>query len=246
MPAKKKALNFEQLLSMLFRAHPFHGMSPGDRLPEFVDCYIEMPEDSPVKLELDKISGHLRIDRPHLYSSLCPIAYGFIPRTYCGKLVGELCSSRTGLVNVYGDGDPLDICVLTDRNLPQCDMVLPVRPIGGFRMVDHGKADDKIIAVLENDLTYGDYTDISQVPKKLLEKLRHYFLSYKRPPGAATSVEVQIPEDYGRDGAIEVINASLADYDDEYGSPKDRLMQLKNLLSVELKKPTKRKPRKRA
>lgn len=232
-----KGQQFEALLSMLFRAHPFHGISPGEHAPAIVKCFIEMPENSPVKLELDKHSGHLFVDRPQLYSSLCPHPYGFIPQTYCGPRVAELCARRTGRKRIEGDGDPLDICVLTERDLPQSDMLLLARPIGGLRMVDHGKADDKIIAVLLNDLTFGSLTDISEMPEPLLKKLWHYFLSYKRGPEEKISRAVQIHGKYGREESFDVIRRSIDDYHEKYGSPKSRLHQLKMLLADELELP---------
>ena len=69
---------------------------PGDDSPEIVNAYIEIVPTDAVKYELDKASGHLRIDRPQRFSSLCPTLYGFIPQTFCGEQVGELCAERTG------------------------------------------------------------------------------------------------------------------------------------------------------
>ena len=62
-----------------------------------------------------------------------------------------LCAERTGREGIVGDGDPLDICVLSERPIAHGDILLQAVPIGGMRMIDGNEADDKIIAVLKND-----------------------------------------------------------------------------------------------
>ena len=137
------------LLAKLFQAHPWHGVAPGPDAPEIVNAYLEIVPTDAVKYELDKLSGHLRVDRPQRFSSMCPSPYGFIPQTYCGPSVAALCQSCTGREGIRGDGDPLDICVLTERPAAHGDFIVRAVPIGGLRMIDGDEADDKIIAVLE-------------------------------------------------------------------------------------------------
>ena len=96
------------LFKLLFQAHPWHGVSPGEDAPEAVNAYIEIVPTDVVKYELDKPSGHLRVDRPQRFSSMCPSLYGFIPQTYCGDEVAALCAQRVGLTGIKGDGDPMD------------------------------------------------------------------------------------------------------------------------------------------
>jgi len=199
----------------LLQAHPWHGISPGESAPESVNAFIEIVPTDAVKYELDKESGHLRIDRPQRFSSLCPSPYGFIPQTFCGKEVGLLCGARAGLEEIYGDGDPMDICVLTEKSLAHGNFLMTARPIGGLLMIDGHEADDKIIAVLESDLAYGHFKDISDCPKSLIDRLRHYFLSYKQLPQEAPR-RVEIIEVYNRVAAMEVISASLKDYRKRY------------------------------
>ncbi len=199
----------------LFQAHPWHGVSPGEHAPEAINAYIEIVPTDAVKYELDKTSGHLRVDRPQRFSSMCPTLYGFIPQSYCGGLVGELCSERTGVPGIKGDGDPMDICVLTEKTFAQGSFFLTAKPIGGFRMIDGQQADDKVIAVLVADLAYGHLEDISDCPAALIERLRHYFLSYKQLPGDAPR-RVEIASTYDRNEAFEVINRSLRDYLNEF------------------------------
>lgn len=219
----------EKLLSLLFKAHPWHGISVGPDAPDKVVAYIEIVPADTVKYELDKHSGELKLDRPQRYSSLCPSLYGFIPQTYCGELVGARCAERTGLQGVEGDGDPLDVCVLSERGFTHASFLLRAHPIGGLRMVDGNQADDKIVAVLEGDLAYGAMRELGDAPRPLIERLRHYFLTYKQIPGDAPR-QVSIPEIYGREEACEVIRRSQADYRSHFGEPASRLDQLRALL----------------
>ena len=82
-------------------------------------------------------------------------------------------------------------------------------------MVDRGEADDKIIAILDNDEFWKNATDITEMSSALLERLRHYFETYKRVPGHER--DVKITEIYGKDHAHKVVNASMNDYEEHYG-----------------------------
>ena len=196
----------------LFQAHPWHGVSPGANAPAMVNAYIEIVPTDAVKYELDKASGHLRVDRPQRFSSMCPTLYGFIPQTYCGDQVAQLSGDRTGTANIEGDGDPMDICVLTEKTFAHGSFFLLAKPIGGLRMIDGSQADDKIIAILDSDLAYGHITEISECPAALIDRLKHYFLSYKQLPGDAPR-RVEIADVYGRAEAHDVITRSMRDYD---------------------------------
>jgi inorganic pyrophosphatase len=219
----------DELLAVLFQAHPWHGVSPGADAPATVNAFIEIVPTDVVKYELDKATGHLRVDRPQRFSSLCPMPYGFIPQTYCGDRVGELCSSRVGIPGIKGDGDPMDICVLTEKTFMQGNFFVRARPIGGLRMIDGQEADDKIIAVLESDIAYGHIEDIKECPPGLVDRLRHYFLSYKQLPNEAPR-RVEIADVYDRTEASEVITRSFDDYRARYGAPEERVGQLRRLL----------------
>jgi inorganic pyrophosphatase len=227
MAGRDAALN--ELFAVLFQAHPWHGVSPGKDAPATINAFIEIVPTDAVKYELDKATGHLRVDRPQRFSSLCPMPYGFIPQTYCGDGVGELCSERVGRSGIRGDGDPMDICVLTEKSFSQGNFFVRARPIGGLRMIDGMEADDKIIAVLESDIAYGHIENITQCPPGLVERLKHYFLSYKQLPNEAPR-HVEIAEVYDRAEAGTVIARSLTDYRARFGNPEDRLGQLRNLL----------------
>ena len=228
MSAHDDALH--ELFAVLFQAHPWHGVAPRNEAePDTFNVYVEIVPTDVVKYELDKPTGHLRLDRPQRFSSLCPTPYGFIPQTFCGDRVGALCSARTGVPGIKGDGDPMDICVLTEKTIAQGNFFVRAKPIGGFRMIDGDEADDKIIAVLESDVAFGEVRELSEVPQGLVDRLKHYFLSYKQLPNDAPR-RVEIAETYGREDALEAITCSIQDYRTRYGEPENRISELRRLL----------------
>ncbi len=190
--------------------HPWHGVDIGANAPDIVTTYIEITPSDTVKYEIDKASGILKVDRPQLYSNVVPALYGFLPQTYCHDEVAALCMAQTGLTGIEGDGDPLDILVLTEHRIAQGNILVQAIPIGGFRMIDKNQADDKIIAVLQQDSMYAHFSDINQLPEGIVNRIKHYFLTYKRSPEGTQPVE--IPQVYGREAALQVINASRRDY----------------------------------
>jgi inorganic pyrophosphatase len=201
---------------VLHRPHPWHGVSLGQDAPAIVTAYVEIVPTDTVKYELDKATGYLKVDRPQKFSSTCPTLYGFLPRTYCGRNVAEFCMERTERTGLVGDGDPMDVCVLTEKSIPRGDILLRAIPIGGLRMIDGGEVDDKIIAVLEIDLVYGETRDIEALPRTLVDRMRHYFLTYKDVPGSEHRT-CEITHVYGREEAYEVIRRSQVDYQARFG-----------------------------
>src|SRR5262245_20875009 len=193
-----------------FRAHPWHGLEPGPEPPGLVTAFIEITPFDLVKYEVDKPSGYLRVDRPQRTSALPPTLYGFIPRTYCGDRVRDLMPGAT-----RGDGDPLDVCVISERPIARAEVIVAARVVGGLPMLDTGEADDKIVAVLQHDLVWGDVNDVAELPGAIVARLRHYLATYKTLPGEPGRVEVGAP--YGREHALRVITAALQDYAVEFG-----------------------------
>lgn len=198
-----------------YKLHPWHGIEIGPGAPELVTAYIEITPSDTVKYEMDKTSGILKVDRPQLYSNVVPALYGFIPQTYCKEEVAEICRKQTGLhEGIEGDGDPLDILVLTEHRIVHGDILVQAIPIGGLKMIDDHQADDKIIAVLKQDGTYTKWNDLFELPESIIERLKHYFLTYKLAPGSVQPVE--IPLIYGKKEALEVIEASRRDYEKHF------------------------------
>lgn len=211
-----------KLAGLRYKSHPWHGVFIGDSAPDVVTTFIEVVPTDTVKYEVDKSTGYLKVDRPQKYSNVLPALYGFIPQTFAGASVAEYCSSKTGLENIVGDGDPMDICVLTERNITHGDILLQAIPIGGFRMIDGGEADDKIIAIMKGDEIYQDWHDIADCPESLVTRLKHYFLTYKDMPGQETPRCV-ITHIYNREEALEVIRRSRADYIRTFGRLEHKL-----------------------
>ncbi len=194
-----------------FRPHPWHGLDPGSDAPGLVRAYIEITPFDLVKYEVDKVTGYLHVDRPQRTSSLPPTLYGFVPRTYCGGRVARLAGVERG------DGDPLDICVLSERPVDRADVLVRAKVIGGLRMVEGGEADDKIVAVLENDPAWARVEELAALPVALVERLSHYFLTYKGIPGSPNPVRVD--GTYARAHAHAVVRAALEDYAEEAARP---------------------------
>ena len=214
-----------ELLGLLLKAHPWHGVSIGPDAPGVVTAYVEIVPTDTVKYEIDKASGHLKVDRPQQFSNVCPTLYGFIPQTFCGQRVAELSQEKTGLPTVEGDGDPLDICILAENAFSHGDFLLQAVPVGGLRLIDRNQADDKIIAVLKGDVAFGDWREISDVPEALVERLKHYFLTYKRPPEAERS-SIEITHVYGSGEARDVIERSRDDYRSRFPQLEHRLLEV--------------------
>jgi len=193
-----------------WRPHPWHGLDVGPEPPRRLNAYIEITPFDLVKYEVDKATGYLRVDRPQRTSSQPPALYGFVPRTYCGRRVGALSPLAR-----HGDGDPLDICVISERPVNRSEVILTAKVLGGIQMVDGGEADDKIIAVLANDNIWGGAETLAEVPHVLIERLRHYFSTYKLIPGKESDINAEVI--YDVEHALKVVEASMADYAEEYG-----------------------------
>ena len=174
-----------------------------------MNVFVEITPFDLVKYEVDKASGYLKVDRAQRTSSLPPSIYGFIPQTYAGHSVAALMPGATG-----GDLDPLDICVLSERPISRAEVLLHASVVGGLPMLDAGQADDKILAVLEGDPLYGQIKELSDLPGVLVDRLIHYFSTYKLPRSGDHRVSVGDP--YDRQHAEAVIAAALSDYSREF------------------------------
>jgi inorganic pyrophosphatase len=192
-----------------FRPHPWHGLEAGPEPPEVLNAFIEITPFDMMKYEIDKVSGYLRVDRPLRSSAQHPALYGFVPRTYCGDRVARLAPAAK-----RGDGDPIDICVLSERAIARTEIIIRCRVIGGLQMIDRGEADDKLISVLDGDYMWGAARDITDVPSVLVERLQHYFLTYKLVPGERA--QAKITSVYGRNHALKVVRAAMDDYDAKF------------------------------
>lgn len=191
------------------RPHPWHGIKIGENSPKIVKAYIEITPNDSIKYEICKESGYLKVDRPQKFSSLPPTLYGFVPQTYSAERTASLSS-----IAKQGDGDPVDICVLSELPIQKADIIMDVRIIGGIRLIDSGEVDDKLIAVLNVDPFYEKVTDISQVNPVVIDRIKHYFLSYKSIPGEPVKTKIECI--YNCEEAFKVIEAGVEDYTNHF------------------------------
>jgi inorganic pyrophosphatase len=173
--------------------HPWHEVATGLNPPDQINAIIEIPKGSRAKYEIDKDSGLIKLDRVIYASMYYPLNYGFIPQT-----LGE-------------DHDPLDIVVLTQvAVVPGC--LIPSKVIGVMQMIDRGEADDKIIAVAEQDPSVSHISDVKDLPDYLLAELKHFFENYK----SLENKKVIVDEFLSKPKAEEIIKASIERYHKEF------------------------------
>src|SRR5690606_14685961 len=117
---------------------------------------------------------------------------GFIPKTYCD------------------DGDPLDILVLSSENILPMTLV-EAKVIGAMKMIDGGEGDDKLIAVLIDDMSVAHYSDISELPEYTLKEIRQFFAEYK----ALENKKVEITDFVGAAAARDIMKQAMVDYTEQ-------------------------------
>jgi inorganic pyrophosphatase len=173
--------------------HPWHEVSTGENPPYNVNAIIEIPRGSRAKYEIDKASGLIKLDRVIYASMYYPLNYGFIPQT-----LGD-------------DHDPLDIVVLTQVTVvPRC--LISAKVIGVMQMIDHGEADDKIIAVAQTDQSVSHISDVADLPQHLVEELRHFFENYK----TLEKKKVVVDEFKPREEAYRIIDKGIRLYNEMF------------------------------
>jgi len=177
--------------------NPWHDVELGSEVPEIFPAIIEVPKGSKTKYELDKATGMIRVDRI-LYSSVqYPANYGFIPRTYCE------------------DHDPLDVLVLGQEPVAPLS-IMRAKPIGLMKMLDHGEADDKIIAVHADDPEYAHYESIDELPPHRMTEVKRFFEDYK----VLEEKNVVVEDFFSKMEALKAIMASMTLYQKEFANKK--------------------------
>lgn len=177
--------------------HPWHSVDPGENAPRIVNAVIEIPQGSRQKYEIDKPSGLLKLDRVIYSSFYYPVNYGFIPQSY------------------GGDKDPLDILVISSVSIqPLC--LVQAKVIGVMQMIDGGDADDKIIAVANNDPGVTYINNIEEMPKHFFSELRQFFEEYKKLENKTVSVN----EFQDKATALKIIEEAIRFYKESFGEKK--------------------------
>jgi inorganic pyrophosphatase len=124
------------------------------------DVTIEIPKGQRNKYEVDHETGRVKLDR-YLYSPMAyPADYGFIEDS-----LGE-------------DGDPLDALVLLPLSVFP-GVLITVRPVAMFKMVDEAGGDDKVLCVPAGDKRWDHIQDLADVPSHELASIKHFFMHYK-------------------------------------------------------------------
>ena len=135
----------------------------GKSLPNDFNVVIEIPMHAdPVKYEVDKESGAIFVDRFMSTAMHYPCNYGYIPHT------------------IAGDGDPVDVLVVSQFALPP-GVVVRCRPIGMLAMTDEAGEDAKVLAVPVDKLTpmYHSIQSHRDFPQITLDQISHFFEHYK-------------------------------------------------------------------
>ena len=154
-----------------------------------VDALIEIPLGSKNKYELDKATGRIRLDRVLYAAMIYPAEYGIIENT------------------LAPDGDALDILVIcSDPTFPGC--TVPARVLGYLDMVDGGKLDYKLIAVVDCDPRYDSIRELEDLSPFVLKEIANFFANYKVLQG----IKVDVGEFHGKEAAMAVIEACRKAY----------------------------------
>lgn len=145
----------------------------GEKAPELVNVFIEIPMGSNIKYEYDPEDEVVKLDRILYTSEVYPFNYGFVPTT-----MGE-------------DGDPIDILVISNQPFA-IGTVVEARPIGIIEMKDEEGTDTKVVAVPKEkvDPTFKGVEDLADLPEAVRKKIVHFFETYKTlEPGKWVKIE---------------------------------------------------------
>lgn len=164
-------------------------LTAGKNPPEEINVFVEIPQGSSVKYELDKKSGIIFVDRFTYTAMAYPFNYGFIPETKAE------------------DGDPVDVLVISTHPVHP-GTVIPARPIGMLQMEDEAGIDTKILAlpIKKVDPFYENIDDVSQLPSSIKNLIKHFFEHYKElEPGKWVKTRNFLE----KEKALEIIRQSL-------------------------------------
>lgn len=171
-------------------------VTPGSKVPEAFNVIIEIPMNGdPIKYEVDKASGCVFVDRFMNTAMHYPTNYGYVPKT------------------IAGDGDPVDVLVITPVPLPP-GVVVPCRALGILKMEDEGGVDGKVIAVPTAKILplYAKIESLEDLPEIQLLQIKHFFEHYKDLDAGKW---VKVLGWDGKEAAHQEITDGIAAYDKE-------------------------------
>ncbi|CAN5412811.1 hypothetical protein BH23BAC3_BH23BAC3_16780 [soil metagenome] len=190
---QNRPTNSNSIDPVVGEAHYISGYEPFNA-DSLVNVVIEIPTGTDAKWEVEKENGHIAWEmldgEPRVINYIgYPGNYGMVPKT------------------LAGDGDTIDVLVLgapIDRG-----MIAETRVIGVLEMLDDGKQDDKLIAVL-TDTHFGrvhNMDDLDQYFPGVSTIIELWFDHYKGP---GNNVEILGLRDVDR--AREILGESIERY----------------------------------
>ncbi|MDZ7744874.1 MAG: inorganic diphosphatase [Candidatus Saccharibacteria bacterium] len=135
-------------------------VSYGDDAPNVVNVIIEIQKGSRNKIEVDKDTGRLFLDRVNGTLLGYPADYGYVPDTLCD------------------DDDPLDALLIIDESVPH-GVVVPSRPIGVLYFEDDGEMDEKLICVPADDISKDHIKTLDDLGEAFKKNIEHFYSHYK-------------------------------------------------------------------
>ena len=138
-------------------------VTPGSKVPDAFNVIIEIPMNAdPIKYEVDKETGAIFVDRFMSTAMHYPTNYGYVPKT------------------IAGDGDPVDVLVITPVPLPP-GVGVPCRALGILKMEDEGGVDGKVLAVPTEKILplYSQWKSLEDLNPVRLKAIEHFFEHYK-------------------------------------------------------------------
>lgn len=132
---------------------------------DVVDVLVETPKGSRYKYEWDHERGAMRLDRRLYSAAVFPTDYGYVAETKSA------------------DGEALDALVLTEGGtFPGC--WVHARPIGVCWVTYPGGGgqemrEPKIVAVPDSDPGWEEVSDVTDLPRHVLEEISQFFDVYK-------------------------------------------------------------------
>lgn len=128
-----------------------------------VPVIVEIERHSNMKMEMNKATGELELDRILAFPYFYPYAYGYIPNT------------------MGNDGDELDILYITDRRVENYDTLRTEHTgciVGGLVMEDEKGMDEKIFVVPVDEYAGWHAMDES-VKQRTYNDIAWFFGNYK-------------------------------------------------------------------